>query len=283
MIFPFLLVNYMLMDIKTRIYNYIEKVGESYLSYKQDVIEMVEFLGEVTYVCRQVIKTPKKIRWTDTLYYMDMCGSQALPIVALICFLMGLIMAFQGAVLLRNYGAEIYVADLVGFAILKEMGPLMVAMIATGRAGSSFAAEIGTMKVDEEIDALQTMGIIPVRMLVIPKLIAMLIVIPILTVFGDFCGIFGGMVVGSGLMGIPTVAYYDRTIEVLKVSTLNIGLIKSVIFAIIVTLVGCLRGFQSTTGAQGVGRSTTSSVVTSIFMIVVADLIMTIICYTLGY
>lgn len=271
------------MNVKEKLSNYIERFGDSYLKYQKDMIEMVGFLGEVTFVTRQIIKNPKKIRWVDTLYYMDMCGSQALPIVALICFLMGLIMAFQGAVLLSNYGAELYVADLVGFAILKEMGPLMVAMIATGRAGSSFAAEIGTMKVDEEIDALETMGIAPVRMLVIPKLIAMLIVIPILTVFGDFCGIFGGLVVGSGLMGIPTVAYYDRTVEVLRISTLNIGLIKSFIFAVIITLVGCLRGFQSTTGAQGVGRSTTSSVVTSIFLIVVADLVMTIICYILGY
>ncbi len=270
-------------EVKSKIRSYIELVGERYLKYQADMYDMVSFLGDVTSVSWKTLKCKYKIRWNDIFYYMDLCGSQALPIVTLICLLMGLIMAFQGAVILRTYGGELFIADMVGFVILKEMGPLMVAMIATGRAGSAFAAEIGTMKVDEEISALETMGIEPVRFLVLPKLLAMLIAIPTLTVFGNVCGIFGGFVVGTGLMGIPSVAYFSRTIEVLKISTFSIGLIKSIVFAFIITLVGCIRGFQSSTDAQGVGRATTSSVVTSIFIIVIADAIMTILCYLLGY
>ncbi len=263
--------------------HYIEQLGDCCLDYRADMHGMVEFLGDVAIVSWKALRHKYKLRWNDTLYYMDLCGAQALSIVTLICMLMGLIMGFQGAVILKTYGAELFIVDMVGFVILKEMGPLMVAMIATGRAGSAFAAEIGTMKVDEEISALETMGIEPVRVLVLPKLAAMLITIPILTVFGDFCGILGGFIVGSGLMDIPPVAYYSRTVEVLKVSTFAIGLVKSLVFAFIITLVGCVRGFQSGTDAQGVGRATTSSVVTSIFLIVIADAIMTILCYLLGY
>lgn len=267
----------------SKFHNYAELVGTRYLEYRVDIREMVEFLGEVTRVSWKALRGKGKIRWLDALYYMDLCGAQALPIVTLICLLMGLIMGFQGAVILKNYGAELFIVDMVGFVILKEMGPLMVAMIATGRAGSAFAAEIGTMKVDEEISALETMGIEPVRILVLPKLMAMLVTIPLLTVFGDLCGILGGFVVGTGLMNIPPVAYYSRTVEVLKVSTFMIGIVKSIVFAVIITLVGCIRGFQSSTDAQGVGRATTSSVVTSIFLIVIADAVMTVLCYLLGY
>lgn len=252
-------------------------------TFYTDFKEVVIFLGDVARVTGKLLRHPSRMRWNDLYYYMNLCGSQALPIVAMICLLMGLIMGFQGAVLLRTYGAELFIADLVGFTILKEMGPLMVAMISTGRAGSAFAAEIGTMKINEEIDALSTMGIEPVRMLVVPKLLAMIMVIPLLTVFGDVCGILGGFIVGTGLMGIPPAAYYNRSVQVLTLSAFNIGIIKSIVFAIIIALVGCYRGFQSSTDAQGVGRATTSSVVISIFIIVIADAVMTVLCYVLGY
>jgi phospholipid/cholesterol/gamma-HCH transport system permease protein len=268
---------------RSKFRDYVELVGARYLEYRADMREMVEFLGEVAQICWKTLRGKGKIRWGDTFYYMDLCGAQALAIVTLICLLMGLIMGFQGAVILRTYGAELFIVDMVGFVILKEMGPLMVAMIATGRAGSAFAAEIGTMKVNEEVNALATMGIEPLRILVLPKLLAMLVTIPLLTVFGDICGILGGFVVGTGLMDIPPVAYYSRTVEVLTASTFMIGIVKSIVFAVIITLVGCIRGFQSSTDAQGVGRATTSSVVTSIFLIVIADAIMTILCYLLGY
>lgn len=261
----------------------IGSIGGFIRSNYSESREVIVFLGDVARATTRLIFNPSRMRWNDLFYYMNLCGSQALPIVAMICLLMGLIMGFQGAVLLRTYGAELYIADLVGFTILKEMGPLMVAMISTGRAGSAFAAEIGTMKINEEINALSTMGIEPVRMLVVPKLLAMIVVIPLLTVFGDICGVFGGFIVGTGLMGIPMAAYYERTVRVLTLSAFNIGIIKSVVFAIIIALVGCYRGFQSSADAQGVGRATTSSVVISIFIIVVADAVMTVLCYVLGY
>ena len=174
-------------------------------------------------------------------------------------------------------------ADLVGFSILKELGPLMVAMIATGRAGSAFAAEIGTMKVNDEISALETMGFAPSRFLVIPKMLAMVLVAPVLTVFGDVIGIVGGFVVGTTMLGLPLMAYYNRTVEVLYPMVFILGMVKSIVFALIIAVIGCLRGFQAECNAQGVGRATTSAVVTSIFLIVIADAVLTIIFSLMGY
>jgi len=244
---------------------------------------MFEFTGDLTLAVCYAVRHPRKIRWRETLYYMDMCGSDALPIVALICTLMGLILGFQAAVQMQKFGTDIYVADLVGFSIIKELGPLMVAMIATGRAGSAFAAEIGTMKVSEEIDAMKTMGFVPSRFLVIPKLLAMLLVIPILTVFGDLAGLFGGFIVGWVKLDIPPVAYYSRTILVLTPMTFFMGLVKSVIFAFLIAVVGCMRGFDASSDAQGVGRSATSAVVSGIFLVVIADAVLTILFSTIGY
>ncbi|MFA7231917.1 MAG: ABC transporter permease [Victivallaceae bacterium] len=262
---------------------FIDKIGSASEHIAIDVRDMIIFLGDLAKVIAEVVRHPRKVRWRETFYYMDMCGSQALPIVLMICYLMGLILGFQAAVQMRKFGTELYVADLVGFSILKELGPLMVAMIATGRAGSSFAAEIGTMKVNEEISALETMGFAPSRFLVIPKLLAMLIVMPVLTVFGDVIGLVGGLTVGVTMLGLPTVAYYDRTLEVLTPMVFALGLVKSVVFAFLIAVVGCMRGFQSDSDAQGVGRAATSAVVTSIFMVVVADAVLTILFSLMGY
>jgi phospholipid/cholesterol/gamma-HCH transport system permease protein len=196
---------------------------------------------------------------------------------------MGVILGFQFALQAQKVGAEIYVADGVGFSILKELGPFMVAVICTGRAGSAFAAEIGTMKVNEEISALQTMGFSPVAFLVIPKLLAMLLTVPLLIVFGDFAGLAGGFTVGVTMMDLTPAAYLDRTFQVLEPSTLTMGVLKGLVFAIIIALVGCVRGFQSQSDAQGVGRATTSAVVTGIFLIVVADAVLTRLYTLWGY
>ncbi|MBN1864054.1 MAG: ABC transporter permease, partial [Victivallales bacterium] len=216
-----------------------------------------------------------KIRWRETFYYMDICGADALPIVSMICFLMGLILAFQGAVQLSKVGTDIYLADAVGLSIVKELGPLMVAMISTGRAGSAFAAEIGTMKVGEEVNALTTFGFVPSRFLFVPKFIAMIVTMPLLTVFGDFVGVLGGMAVGYFKLGIPILAYTNRTLHVLKPIHLTESLTKSIVFAAIITVVGCIRGFESDDDAQGVGRSATKAVVSSIFVIIIADAFLT--------
>ena len=258
-------------------------IGEASLKFYNDGRDFISFIGELSVSMWEAIKHPRKIRWKETLYYMDMCGSDALPIVSVICLLMGLILGFQTAVQMSKYGGDIYTADLVGYSITKELGALMVAMIATGRAGSAFAAEIGTMKVSEEIDAMETMGFVPFRFLVVPKIIAMIAVIPILTVFGDLFGIFGGFIVGTLKLGIPAVVYYNRTISVLTVMAFVQGIIKSSVFAFIIGSVGCMRGFQSTSDAQGVGRAATSAVVTSIFLVVIADAFLTFLFTTLGY
>jgi len=258
-------------------------IAEAAIKFWNDCFDLLSFTGELTYCIVQAVKNPRKIRWKETLYYMDMCGSDALPIVGIICFLMGLILGFQTAVQMHKYGGDIYTADLVAYSITKELGALMVAMIATGRAGSAFAAEIGTMKVSEEIDAMETMGFVPFRFLVVPKIIAMVVVIPILTIFGDIAGIFGGFIVGTTNLDIPAITYFNRTIQVLTVMSLVQGIVKSAVFAFIIGCVGCMRGFQSSCDAQGVGRSATSAVVTSIFLVVVADAFLTFLFTSMGY
>lgn len=261
----------------------VDKIGGAADTIGRDFYFFVCFLGLLLKATKDIIRHPGKLRIKDMLYYMDLCGSQAVPIVLCICYLMGVILGFQFALQAQKVGAEIYVADGVGFSILKELGPFMVAIISTGRAGSAFAAEIGTMKVNEEISALQTMGFSPVGFLVVPKLLAMLLTMPILIVFGDFAGLLGGFTVGVTMMDLTPIAYIDRTFEVLLPSTLTMGVLKGLVFATIISLVGCMRGFQSTSDAQGVGRSTTSAVVTSIFLVVVADAILTRLYTMWGY
>ncbi len=251
--------------------------GDKALILKYRVFEHLRFIDETTMAIFDAFKTPKKIRWKETVYYMDMCGREAFGIISLICFLMGLILGFQSATQMQKVGADIFVADLVGFAILRELGPIMVALICTGRAGSSFAAEIGTMKVNEEIDALTTLGFNPIRFLVLPKIIALAVMMPLLTVIGDFFGIFGGFVVAKFKLGLNMTQYFDRTTDVLVFGDLAEGLIKSFFFALLIAGVGCLRGLQSTADAQGVGRAATSAVVSGILLTILADTILTII------
>jgi phospholipid/cholesterol/gamma-HCH transport system permease protein len=256
--------------------NTCEAVGAAVVSFYRDMLFMISFMGEMTRALIGALLKPHRIRWRETRYYMQLCGSQSLPIVLLLCYLMGVIIGFQAALQLEKFGGAVFIADLIGFSILKELGPLMVAMIATGRAGSSFAAEIGTMKVAEEIDAMKTMGFSPHRFLVVPKLLALLMVIPILSVFGDFAGIIGGITVGKVYLGLPVVSYLHRTFEVLYPSAFFEGIIKSMVFAFLISAAGCMRGFQADRDAQGVGRATTSAVVSGIFLVVVADAIMTV-------
>ncbi len=244
---------------------------------------MVAFVGAL---CREIVSDLRhwrRFRWQDMLYYLSLCGQKSVGIVLLICFLMGMVLALQAALQMRKFGTELFVADLVGFSILKELGPLMVAMIATGRAGSAFAAEIGSMKVNEEISALTTMGVSPVRFLVVPKLLAMMIALPLLTVFGDVAGLVGGLFIGSTWLDLPVQAYWNRSMAVLAPMNLILGLVKSLFFAVLVTFAGCWRGFESEPDAQGVGRSATDAVVMSILLIVVGDMLLTMFFAMFGY
>ncbi len=255
----------------------IVNAGDFALKTGKEIIYFLAFLGETAEALWYAIRHPRKIRWKETLYYMDVCGSDAVPIVCMICLLMGLILGFQSALQMQKYGTGIYVADLVGLSIVKELGPLMVAMICIGRAGSAFAAELGTMKVGEEIDAMTTMGFVPSRFLVVPKILALLAVMPLLTIFGDIMGIAGGFLVGKIKLGIPIIAYYERSLIAIKPQFVVEGLIKSIVFSVLIGVVGCYRGIQAPNDTQGVGRAATSAVVSGIFLVVIADCLITMI------
>lgn len=221
----------------------------------------------------------KGLRVKSTVEHFVEFGVRSMPIVGLICFLIGVIMAMQSAYTLEKWGATIFIANLVGISALRELAPLMTAILITGRSGSAITAEIGTMKVAEEIDALQVMGLNPAKFLIVPKFLAMLLAVPCATVLAMGIMIFGGGVVGVGILDLDAQAYYNQTANALEGKDLFTGLVKSVFFALVICWVGVYRGFQVEGGAEGVGKQTTASVVTSIFFIIVVDLVWTALFY----
>jgi phospholipid/cholesterol/gamma-HCH transport system permease protein len=241
------------------------------------------FLGESVIGVVRLIARPHKFRWRDCFDEMQQCGAMALPIVSLISFLVGLIMAYQAAVQLRQFGADIYVADLVGLSVVREMGPMMAAIILAGRTGAAFAATLGNMRANEEVDALETLGISPVQFLVLPRLVALVCMMPLLALYANCVGILGGMVVAAGVLDIPPSAYWIETQSIIDLSDVNTGLIKSVAFGILIGLAGCLRGLQADRSAAGVGRAATSAVVTAILLIIVADAFFAVVFNMLGW
>ena len=254
----------------------LDKIEKKLRKNNYGVFQFLDFLGETSIAFVEALRNPFKIRWRETFYYLEQCGVKSLPIVLIICFLLGVILAFQGALQLAQFGTQIFIVDLVGWSVLMELGPFMVAIIATGRAGSAFAAEIGTMIADEEVNALSTMGISVARFLVIPKLLALAVAMPLLTCFGNIAALIGGLFIGVTVGDVPMTAYVSRTLTVLTPDAFLFGVGKSVVFAVIIALVGCFRGLQSTMDAQGVGRSATNAVVTSIFAVVISDAIITL-------
>lgn len=253
------------------------RLGEATIQLTSDLKYMISFIGDVCLSLLYVFSHPKSLRSDDTLSYMQKTGVDALPIVGLISFLLGLIMAFMSSVQLRQFGANILVASLVSLSMVRELGPIMTAIIVAGRSGSAFAAEIGTMKISEEVDALFTMGFDPTRFLVVPKIIATVIMVPILTLFSNVFAITGGLLVGVSMLDLTTSAYITQTLRTLTLFDVLWGLLKSGVFAFLIALTGCLRGFQVTGGAASVGQATTSSVVTSIFLIILSDSIFAVI------
>lgn len=222
----------------------------------------------------------KAFSWPSTFEQMVRIGYESIPIVCLISFFVGLIIAMQSAYQLKQFGATIYVANLVAVSIVRELSPLLTAIIVTGRSGSAITAEIGTMQVSEEIDALKTMGLNPIRFLAVPRTLAMTVMVPALTIIADFVGILGGYVIAMASLDISSVRYINQTISALVFRDLSSGLIKSVFFAIIIATIGCYQGFLVEGGALGVGKSTTRSVVTSIFLIIAADVFFTALFYS---
>ena len=242
----------------------------------------LSFVGEVTLALVRAIAQPKRMRFRPILYNIQGAGTDALLIVGLLAFMLGIVVAYQGADQLRRYGANIFIVDLVGISMAREFAPLMTAIIVAGRSGSAYAAQIGTMKTNEEIDAMRTLGIAPLEMLVLPKLIALVIALPLLTVFADVLGIFGGMVMASTRLGVGFGDFIDRLGTALSPASYMVGLAKAPVFAAIIALTGCFQGFRAEGGADGVGRRTTRSVVQAIFLVIVADALFSILFSILG-
>jgi phospholipid/cholesterol/gamma-HCH transport system permease protein len=258
---------------------FIRQVGQSSWYIARDFVNFVTFIGELLVALLYTIRHPKTLRGKDVLFYIQRAGVEGLPIVALIGALIGLIIAFMSFLQLKQVGANIYVPALVSFAMVRELGPLMTAILVAGRSGSAFAAEIGTMVVNEEVDALHTMGFDPIRFLAIPKVLATVIVVPILTIYADLFGIIGGMVIGVTSLDLTIKTYITQSIKTIQVFDIVTSLIKAAVFAALIASIGCQRGFQVRSGAQDVGKFTTSAVVAAIFMIVVADSIFAIMFY----
>jgi phospholipid/cholesterol/gamma-HCH transport system permease protein len=268
-------------DIQPGHVSVFEKIGRSTCKICEEAYALVEFVGEAGMAMVKALFNPKQVRWKDAFLVAETAGVDALPVIALIGFLMGLIMAFQATIPMRQFGAEIYVANLVGLSMVRELGPLMTAIVLAGRSGSAFAAELGTMKVNEEIDALITMGLDPVRFLVITRILAAVIMAPLLTLFADLIGVMGGSIVLLSL-GYPLTTYFTQIFSMVTYVDLLGGLLKSIVFGLLVAGIGCLRGLQTEIGASAVGESTTRAVVGGIVLIVVTDGIFSVVYYYLG-
>ena len=243
---------------------------------------MLRFLGEVTLTFVKLVQMRARYRSGDFFLVVQECGPQALPIVTLISFLVGAILAFVGAVQLQQFGAQIYVADLVGIAVVRDIGAMMTGIIMAGRTGAAFAAKLGTMKVTQEIDALVTLGFSPLEFLVLPRVIALCLMMPLLCLYSDVMGMLGGAAVGLWMLDLSLASYYHQTVNAISLTALFGGVFKSVIYGVLIALSGCLRGIQCGGSASGVGEAATSAVVTSIVFIVAACGALSVIFHILG-
>jgi phospholipid/cholesterol/gamma-HCH transport system permease protein len=244
--------------------------------------DVLEFLGELTLSLGRLLSGRAQFRRVDLWRTVQECGANALPIVTLISVLVGMILAFVGAVQLEQFGAEIYVANLVGLAMAREMGAMMTAIIMAGRTGAAFAAQIGTMRVNEEIDALATFDFSPIDFLVLPRALALAAMLPLLCVYSDFLGILGGALIGVGMLDLSPALYWDQTVGAVDLIDFAVGLLKSAVFGVLVAVAGCLRGLQCGTSSAAVGEAATSAVVTGIVAIIVFDAIFTVVFDVLG-
>jgi phospholipid/cholesterol/gamma-HCH transport system permease protein len=249
----------------------LESVGRHASSQMGQYLEFLAFIGSLALVTGRVCLRPWRIRWNQVLKELQSSGVNALPIVGLLTFLIGIVIAYQGGMVLRDYGANIYVADIVGLSMVRELAPLITAIIVAGRTGSAYTAQIGTMMVTEEVDALRSMGIAPLDMLVLPKLIALVIALPLLTVFADVMGLLGGMIMSQSMLALNPMTFISRLSEALTLDSYLSGVGKAPVFAAIIAAVGCFQGFQVFGSAGSVGRQTTVSVVQSIFLVIIVD------------
>jgi phospholipid/cholesterol/gamma-HCH transport system permease protein len=261
---------------------WLARIGLAVLDARQPILDMLGFIGQVTIALGRFFRGKARFRLTDLLLLVQQAGAQALGIVTLISFLVGLILAFVGAVQLQQFGAAIYVANLVGIAMVREMGAMMTGIVMAGRTGAAYAAQLGTMKVTQEIDALTTMGLSPLEFLVLPRMIALCVMMPLLCLYSDFMGIIGGAVVGTGMLDLPLRVYYDQTAGAVHIKDLVGGVFKASVYGVLIAISGCLRGMQCGNSSSAVGDAATSAVVTGIVFIISACGVFAVVFYVLG-
>jgi phospholipid/cholesterol/gamma-HCH transport system permease protein len=262
--------------------SFLERTGRATVTGLAAWGDYLEFVGRLSVSALRTLRHPRRLRWRPWVGEFDSAGVDALPIVGLLMFLLGVVIAYQAAIQLQKYGADLFIVDLVSLSVLRELAPLITAIIVAGRTGASYTAQIGTMKVTEEVDALRTFGIDPLEILVLPKVAGLVLVLPLLTVFAGFVGIVGGIVMTQATTTIGVSAFLERFPEAVTIESYLIGVGKAPLFAMIIASVGCHRGFQVKGSAESVGRETTACVVQSIFLIIVADAVLSIIFSWLG-
>jgi phospholipid/cholesterol/gamma-HCH transport system permease protein len=260
----------------------LERVGTRTIGVADSLTEMLAFLGEMTITFLRLFGMKAHYRASDLFLLIQQCGAQSIPIVTLISFLVGVILAFVGAVQLKQFGAQIYVADLVGIAMMREMGAMMTGIIMAGRTGAAFAAQLGTMKVTQEVDALTTAGFSPLEFLVLPRVMALILMMPLLCLYADFVGVIGGAVIGVGMLDLSWTTYFNETVNAISLADLFGGVFKSSVYGVLIALSGCLRGLQCGNSSSAVGDAATSAVVTGIVAIVVACGTFAVVFYILG-
>jgi len=261
---------------------FLERVGTRYLDIWHSIKDTIGFVGEVTLAFLKLLRGKAQFRRSDLLQIIQRTGADALPIVSLISLLVGLILAFVGAVQLKIFGAQIYVASLVAIAMMRVMGAIMAGIIMAGRTGAAFAAELGTMQVNEEVDALETLGISPIEFLVLPRILGLGLMMPLLGVYSVFMGMIGGLIVGVFMLDLNFMLYYNQTVTSVSLTHFWIGLFHSAVFGVLVALMGCLKGIRCGRSAMAVGQVTTQAVVGGIISIIVATAIITILCNIVG-
>jgi phospholipid/cholesterol/gamma-HCH transport system permease protein len=261
---------------------FFERVGNQTIGYVSAITQTLGFIGDTAVALGGLVRGSARFRTVDLMQNISDCGPSAVGIVTLISFLVGVILAFMGAVQLQQFGASIFVADLVGIGMLREMGAMMTAIIMSGRTGAAFAAQLGTMKVTQEIDALTTMGISPFQFLLLPRVIALVLMMPLLCLYSNLMGILGGAFVGVGMLGISFTNYMRETIHALSLTNLALGLIKATVYGALIAIAGCLHGFQCGNSSSAVGDAATRAVVSSIVLVVVACGLFAVVTNLLG-
>ncbi len=263
--------------------SFVTRLGSLLIAQATEFRDYARFCGSVLAVAGRAIRRPGRFHWKESFYYFQLAGSDAMTILFLIMFLLGLVMTFQAAIQLRQFGANILVADLVSLALTRELAPVFTAMLLAGRSGSAFAAEIGTMKVGEELDALAVMGFNLTELITLPKVIALMMAAPLLTMWANLAGIIGGIVVSGAFLDLTAYSFMYEVHSALTFTDIAGGILKTEVFAILIALVGCFRGFQTGLAADSVGQQTTSAVVSGLFLIIFADAILTVLYYLLGW